>query len=205
MTLRGAARRAGFTIVEMLMVIAILGALVGIVTTASSVAVKSARERRIMALKGGVKNGIMAFRNQTGYYPPTSGGRLQRWSLDGMDSDKKADYLSDADYDTLMRGLVKDCMKKSGGRPVMDPMGLIVTTSAGASRRASHGREFREAVKKGKRHGAVIPVSSMCFGYADAESGAFRRFVVRYNAETDDVRVMTQKEYKDETKKDWQR
>ena len=45
------ARTAGFTIVEMLMVIGILAVLMGIVTTAASAAIRQARERRTEASK----------------------------------------------------------------------------------------------------------------------------------------------------------
>ena len=44
-------RRRGFTIVEMLMVIAVLGILLGIVTTAASSAIRQARVKRAEAMR----------------------------------------------------------------------------------------------------------------------------------------------------------
>ena len=55
------ARTAGFTIVEMLMVIGILAVLMGIVTTAASAAIRQARERRTEASKQIIQSRISSY------------------------------------------------------------------------------------------------------------------------------------------------
>lgn len=195
-------RRGGFTIVEMLMVIAVLGVLVGIVTTAAGSAMRQARERKASALKAIVRSGILAYKNQKGYYPP-KGGALQTWADNGLDNGRHVDYVSDSDYDQLMREIVTVSIKGSAATPVLDPTGLLVISAGGASKKNVHGQEFKEAVKKNKSHGSTLTVSSMCFGYPETSQGCFRRFVVKYNGDTDDVTVMTQSEYASATGRTW--
>ena len=69
------ARTAGFTIVEMLMVIGILAVLMGIVTTAASAAIRQARERRTEASKQIIQSGIASYLAQKNHWPP-KGGQL---------------------------------------------------------------------------------------------------------------------------------
>ena len=53
--------------------------------------------------------------------------------------------------------------------------------------------DFRDArAKKGKRD--RLSFQEMAFGYAEKESGIFRRFIIRYNFDTDSIGVMTQNE-----------
>lgn len=199
----GGARRAGFTIVEMLMVIAVLGVLIGIVTTAASAAVRQARTRKTKALANVVRSGIVAYKAQKGYYPPRRSGALQKWSEDGLDGGRQVDYLTDTAYDQLMREIVTVSIKGTGASPVLDPTGLLAISSAGAGKPNAHGQEFKEAVKKNKAHGSTLSLGSMCFGYPESSSGCFRRFVVRYNGAADDVDVLTQEDYKSKTGLTW--
>ena len=85
-------KRRGFTIVELLMVIAVLGVLTGIITTAASSAIRQARSRRAQAIKMVIQNGIATYRAQYNYWPP-KGGRLNDWSDNGLKSGKHVDYL----------------------------------------------------------------------------------------------------------------
>ena len=54
--------KKGFTIVELLMVIAILGVLLGIVTTAATASIRQSRERQAKAMQNTLQNGIAAYR-----------------------------------------------------------------------------------------------------------------------------------------------
>ena len=54
--------KKGFTIIELLMVVAILAVLLGIVTTAATASIRQARERRTQAMKQTLQNGIAAYR-----------------------------------------------------------------------------------------------------------------------------------------------
>ena len=95
---------------------------------------------------------------------------------------------------------------------MLDVTGLFVAKAAsvgtGTSSSKVRGMDFREArAKGGKREMLSIP--QMAFGYAEKSTGYFRRYVVRYNFDTDSVTVMTQHEdgsgndYHSETNKEW--
>lgn len=192
--------RAGFTIVEMLVVIAILGVLVTIVTTAAGSFIRSARDSETKALKDVVRGGILAYKNQKGCYPPRAGA-LQKWADSGLGNGRHVDYLSNSEYDQMMQEIVSVTLKYKS--PVFDPLGLIVVSTGGADKPKTHGQKLREAVKKNKRHGSTLTLSSMRYGYAESSQGYFRRFVVKYNGDTDDVTVMTQGEYNNATGRIW--
>ncbi len=211
-------KRNGFTIVEMLMVIGVLAVLTAIVTTAASSAVRQARTRRIEAMRMMVQTGIATYRAQRGHWPP-KGGKLDKWSDDGLEKQgEHVAYLGDEEYDKTMTFLVKECVDKSKS-PIMDVSGLSVATRSAANA-GGHGQDFRSAVAKNKRHGATLKVSEMVFGYSAAEdhavpdwgqdrgklaekAGRFYRFIVKYNADSDSITVMTQSSYADKTGKKW--
>jgi len=199
---RGQGRRRGFTIVELLMVVGILGVLIGIVYTAVGSAMRHSRDTKTRTLKNVVLNGITAYRSQNDSYPP-KGGRLQSWSENGLSGGREVDYLSDTDYDAMMYEMASVSIKGSGARPVLAPTEFVVCNKSMASGRNPFGQEFKEAVKKNKKHGSTLSLSSMAFGYPETSTGQFRRFVVKYNGKAGDVTVMTQAEYKSATGRTW--
>lgn len=190
------ARTAGFTIVEMLMVIGILAVLMGIVTTAASAAIRQARERRTEASKAVIQSGIASYLAQKNYWPP-KGGKLQSWADNGLDSGKHVDFLSADEYDKMMYELAKVSVGSKKVSPVMDFNGVVVATRTAAGKVGGHSQNFSEAIKKNKKHGSTIKLNDMVFGYQEKETGRFRRYIVQYNADSDSVRVMTVKNYND--------
>lgn len=188
--------KSGFTIVEMLVVIAVLAVLTGIISTAASSAIRQARSRRAAALLQVLQSGIATYHVQKGKWP---GNCLENWSENGVGKGS-VDYLSDSDYDSMMADIVKT-VKGANPVPVMDVTGLIVC-SKGSVTAKSYGLEFNEAVKKHRKHGQTLQLSNMAFGYQDS-LGYFRRFIVRYNGNSDDVTVLTQDQYRNETGKTW--
>lgn len=188
------ARTAGFTIVEMLMVIGILAVLMGIVTTAASAAIRQARERRTEASKAVIQSGIASYLAQKNYWPP-KGGKLQSWADNGLDSGKHVDFLTADEYDDMMYELAKVSVGSKKVSPVMDFNGVVVATRTAAGKAGGRGQNFSEAIKKNKKHGSTIKLNEMVFGYQEKENGRFRRYIVQYNADSDSVRVMTVKNY----------
>ena len=202
--------KKGFTIVEMLTVIAILGILVGIVTTASGSAIRQARFKRTQAMMAVLQAGLETYYAQKREWP----GALRTWSENGPNSaygrKARVDYLSDTEADLVFQESVKETVK---GSPLLDVTGLFVCRSSaagtGSSPSRARGMDFREArAKNGKRES--LSIQQMAFGYAEKNTGKFRRFVVRYNFDTDTIAVMTQNEgensandYKQETGKVW--
>ena len=85
----------------------------------------------------------------------------------------------------VLDDVVEESVKNSSGNPMMDVSGIIVAPRSG---NGSWGIEFREAVKKERRHGGSIKVSNMAFGYLNG-SKKFSRFKITYNPDSDHVTV----------------
>ena len=199
--------KKGFTIVEMLMVIAVLAVLTGIVATAATAVIHKARVRKNEALRAALQTGIATFYQQNGYWPPERSGRLQDWANNGLDASARNRKWSDGEgvacletdeYDALMRALVVRCLNASGN-PIMDVSGFTATRTSAANGQKDkdenpkcYGEEVRSwaAKKRAKNSRGSAPESSeLTFGYSNSEKGYFRRFVICYNADSDSVTV----------------
>ena len=184
-------RRSGFTIVEMLMVVAVLGVLIGIVTTAAGSAVRNARVKRAAAMRTVLQAGLATYYAQKGEWP----GQLKKWCDDGPDNSKlRVDFLSDEQADKVFQELVRESSK---GSPMLDVSGLFVADnppkgSAGTKSRTP-GMDFKAAMLPTAKRGK-LSIGQLAFGYAEKATGHFRRFIVKYNFETDSVTVLTQNE-----------
>ena len=187
--------KKGFTIVELLMVIGVLSVLVTIITTAASSAVRQSRVKRTAAMMTVLQAGLETYHTQKGEWP----GVLQTWAKNGSSGNtkKQTDYLSNSQADTVFRELVRESVKV-GRSPMLDVSGLFVSDAPTGGRDDQDGKpcsglEFMKAIFNGKHH-KKIPLSQMAFGYTEKRTGWFRRFIVKYNFQTDSVTVMTQRE-----------
>ncbi|MBR4652657.1 MAG: type II secretion system protein [Kiritimatiellae bacterium] len=182
-------RRRGFTIVEMLMVIAVLGILLGIVTTAASTAIRQARVKRAAAMRTVLQAGLATYYAQKGEWP----GQLKSWCDNGPDRQNlRVDYLSDSQADKVFQELVEESVKRS---QMLDVSGLFVAEAAKVNGKDSktQGMDFRAAKLATKKRGK-LSTSQLAFGYSEKKTGFFRRYIIKYNFETDSVTVMTQDE-----------
>ena len=182
-------RRNGFTIVEMLMVIAVLGILLGIVTTASSTAIRQARVKRAEAMRTVLQAGLATYYAQKGEWP----GVLKNWCENGPANNKlHVDYLSDSEADSVFQKLVEESVKRS---QMLDVSGLFVAeaSKANGTNARTQGMDFRAAKQNTKKRGK-LSTSQLAFGYAEKSTGFFRRYIIKYNFDTDSVTVMTQNE-----------
>ena len=185
--------RKGFTIVEMLMVIGVLGILIGLVTTAASTAIRQARSKRTMAMLTILQSGLETFRAQQGEWPDA----LQSYAKDSGTAHRrtKVAYLSDDEAAKVFQQLVKESVKP-GASPMLDVMGLMVARKGSVKydkNSKTQGLDFSLAIVNSK-HRKKILLKDMAFGYMTKETGVFRPFVVKYNYETDSATVMTQNE-----------
>lgn len=187
--------RAGFTIVEMLMVVGVLAVLMGIITTAASAAIRQSRQKRTDAVKMVIQAGIGSYYAQHSKWPP-KGGQLQSWADNGLSGGKHVDFLAAAQYDDMMREMAKVSVGAKIASPVMDFSGVMVANRTAASRSTGRGQSFAEAIKKNKKHGDTIKLADMVFGYITKDKGYFRRYLVQYNADSDSVIVMTEDDYR---------
>ena len=195
-------KKRGFTIVEMLMVIAVLAVLVGIVSTAASSVIRKSRARKNEALRAALQAGIATYCQQTGFWPPGKNGTLQKWADDGLDPEFRnkgihVAHLDDNQYDELMEGLMLICLNNAGA-PVMDASGFTSVRKANTSSKGTdglpkcYGEDVRAWVAKARAsnaRGSVPTISQLAFGYSSSENRYFRRFRVYYNSESDSVTV----------------
>ena len=191
-------KKRGFTIVEMLMVIAVLAVLVGIVSTAATAVIRKSRVRKNEALRAALQTGIATYYQQEGFWPPGKNGAIQDWAVNGLDAKFRSKgirvgTLDDSGYDELMNYLVTRCLTASGN-PVMDPSGFTAVRKSAAMKKGSdglpvcHGEDVRSWVAKYRAGNAASP-NDMTYGYSSSDKGYFRRFVIKYNSEADNVTV----------------
>ena len=194
--------KRGFTIVELLVVVAVIGVLGGIVTTTAAGALKSARTRRADAMCTVLEQGIATFYAQEGEWP-----RVIQSRSENMDADTYT--LTDSEADEVFQEVVGRCYGKNGKKSVlMDTTGLFVARRSALGnggkgcndnhkvRQASNycgnlgciaGVDFTTAIaKSGRDH---IRLTDMAFGYQGTEEGKFRRYKITYNGKADTVSV----------------
>ncbi len=186
----------GFTIVEMLVVIGIIGILLGIVTTAASSSMKQARKRKADACCVLVQQGIATYYAQYGKWPGSIGSRIEngiqaRTNEEGSDGQSNPDkYILEAtEIDDMIRTMIAEAKK---GNPLMDISGLYVSRQSGEKTDRHHGMDFMDAVRGTKRSKKKMKVAEMHFGYPETDHGWFRRFKVVYSIPTDEMKVSKQ-------------
>ena len=195
--------RRGFTIVELLIVIAVILTLAGITVVAATGAISSARSKRCEAMRVMLEQGMATYYAQEGKWPDDVEKKI-----DG--ANESIIQLDDNTTDKVFQELVGKAWGKGGGKRSMllDATGLYVceASNCGNSNKGCFdchhdsssavyckgkgcriGIDFGEAVKKtAKRH---IPLSNMAFGYPGSREGKFCRFHIIYNTRTDSVMV----------------
>ncbi len=192
-----ARRRRGFTIVELLVVIAVLAVLMGIVSTAAASVMRKSRARKNDALRTLLQQGIMTYHAQKNHWPPEN-DQLDDWAENGVpeggDPDERG-YLNQKQYDDLMRHLMKECLN-ARGNPVMDVSGFtaVKLSAVNSSKKdkdgnpSCSGEDIQTWVAK-QRAGDGPKSDQMAFGYANSERNHFRRFRIRFVPETGSVKV----------------
>ena len=173
--------RKAFTIVELMVVVAVIGVLMTIVTTASINAIHSSREQRKEAMRVALQASIATYQasNDKGDWP----GALKNAAENG-----RSVVLSEEEAQNVFRIIVQKSTGESGAPlPLIDPHALFVAPSGAVDGRSA-GIPFDEA-RRGDAHHAKIPVARMVFGYQMKDSGKFHRFNIVYHAETDSVEV----------------
>ena len=187
--------KKGFTIVELLMVIGIIGVLLGIVTTAAAGSIRQARAHKADACCRVVEQGLANNKAQKGRWPGSIGSQIAGGNLSARSNSSGASnssnddlyVLDESEVDDMVTALVRESV--SGGNPMLDISGLYVSRSTSAK---SRGMDFMDAIHGTKRSPKKMTLSEMHFGYPEAGSGYFRSFKIVYSIPSDEMKVSKQ-------------
>ncbi len=181
--------KKGFTIIELMAVIAIIAVLMAIVMTATANSIKLSRSQKASAIVHCVQQGIETYRAQKDEWP----GPLGSSAEDGINSNdfgnKDLYELTAMQVRQTIRAIVDETVK---GNPLIDISGLFVSRSPGENNQNDYGMDFWEAVRGSKRSPRKMSVSEMYFGYPETSTGHFRRLRIVYSIPTDSMEVKTQ-------------
>ena len=104
-------KRHGFTIIELLVVVVILGILLGIVTTAAASAIKQARDHKANALCTCLQQGLATYYAQKDRWPGPVGDRLAAGGTPSRSNDEGVNNQTDPDKYILTGSEVRQTVK----------------------------------------------------------------------------------------------
>lgn len=179
-------RRSGFTLLELILVITILGILVTIVVTSIAGVVRTARKKRANVLCKLVQEGLATYYAQNDRWPGSVGDAIENGTFHPGDNYVT---LSASQTREMIKILVEESKK---GNPLMDITGLFVSRDNGNGGSTKHGLDFLDAIHGTKRSSRKMKLAEMHFGYPEASHGYFRAFKIIYNVPSDHMEVTTQ-------------
>ena len=176
----GKARRRGFTLLELMLVITILGILATIVVTSIAGLMRTSRIKRANVLCKLVQEGLATYYAQNDRWPGSVGEAIENGTFHPGDNYVT---LSASQARDMIKVLVEETKK---GNPLMDITGLYV------SRGGKHGMNFLDAIHGTRKSSKKMKLAEMHFGYPEASHGHFRPFKIIYNVPSDHMEVTTQ-------------
>lgn len=203
-------KKSGFTIVEMLVVIAVIAVLAGAITMGVGGMFYKSRLGKAKAMRGILQSGLETYYARMGEWPDAIRSLAESGKGDSIE-------LSSTEVDSCFRQIVRVSVGASAN-PVLDPSGLYVLNGADqycctdihrtwdAARdegvfgkdyekckcdgKCRHGFDFSEVTKKGAKR--RFKIGDMSFGYPGPNHGRFCRYRVFYDVKADTVRVHLQ-------------
>ena len=176
----------GFTLLELMLVITILGILVTVITSSIGGAVKAARSKKAAILCKIVQEGLAAYYAQNDRWPGSVGEAIENGTFHPGDNYVT---LSASQTREMIKVLVDEAKK---GNPLMDITGLFVSRDTGDGNCTKWGLDFMDAVRGTRKSSKKMKTSEMHFGYPESSHGYFRHFKIVYNVPSDHMEVMTQ-------------
>ena len=190
--------KKAFTLIELMVVLAIVGILLGIIVQTVSGQIKKARDDKAKALCAIVQQGIETYRAQKDKWPGSIGNMIDEGKVLSENNEEgpgnRTDYNKYVLKPNEVRDMVKDVVLEAvnNGNPMMDISALYVSTSKGEKGNKGYGMDFMDAVRGTERHPDKISVDEMYFGYPESSHGYFRRFKIVYSIPTDSMEVSRQ-------------
>lgn len=197
-------KKKAFTLLELMMVVAVISVLIGIVSVAASGAIRNARSKRADAMRIALEQGIAAYYAQEGVWPDV----IER-KAGSMTEDTYTFTGSEAD--SILQQVVGKAFGKGGGKRsvLVDASALFVADSSRlgnngegcydnhsnrnntstfcGDQKCISGMDFMLAANRNSK--SYIPFAKLAFGYQGTEESKFRRFWITYNGKTDAVTV----------------
>lgn len=185
------ALRRGFTIIELMVVIAVIAILATLVTKAAQSSIREARQKDAKLMAQAIKLGIANYHAQFGEWP----GVIESLADGGRTATGNPGHpgaLSNEDADKVIQLVVEQSTK---GNPLLDASGLFVATKNAADAKHGRGLKFGDARRQN------VQVSNMAFGYQkfkvvrkkcannNKSIGDFCRFLIKYDQTNDTVTV----------------
>ena len=195
-------KKKAFTLLELMMVVAVISVLIGIVSVAASGAIRNARSRRADAMRIALEQGIAAYYAQEGKWPDAIESKAGSMTEDTY-------TFNTSETDDIFQQVVGKAFGKGGGRKsvLVDPSALFVANSSRlgnngegcydnhsnqnkstycGDKKCIPGLDFLIAANRNGKD--YITLTKMAFGY-QGEEGKFRRYWITYNGKTDAVTV----------------
>ena len=189
--------KKAFTLVELMMVIAVIAILLTIVFSSVNGAFVSARQRRAEALCQTVQSGLATYHAQKDEWPGRLGSWVKSDSVPNRPNHEGPNGTHDPDKLVLEGSEVREMVKAlvdaaKEGNPMMDVSGLYVSRNSGEPGQKGLGLDFMTAVHGSRESRKRMSTSEMYFGYPDPNTARFRRFKMVYSIPTDSLSVKMQ-------------
>ena len=182
-------KKKGFTLIELMAVVAIIGVLLGLIMSAAANSIKVARRQKTATICKVVTQGILTYREQKDQWPGSFNPNSSKSNNDGVNNRNNPDrlHLESSEIRSMIKDVVEETVLK--GNPMMDVSGLFVSRFPGEANGRDYGLDFRDAVHGTKESPQKMKIAEMYFGYPDANTGSFLRFKVVYSISADRLTV----------------